>query len=107
MRRIAPQQYCIAAQQMQAVFSGMSVLRKHVGFAQIGAPATAAAPPDKPRAWRKTNSPSAKKRRPPLGGLESREETPKEGMRGNRRTGTNLAQSGAIARTQSSHATTC
>ncbi len=36
-----------------------------------------------------------------MGGLESREETPKEGMRGKRRTATNLAPNVSKARTQS------
>ena len=41
-----------------------------------------------------------KKRRPPVGGLEFREETPKEGICGKRRTRTNLAQNAANARSQ-------
>jgi hypothetical protein len=48
-----------------------------------------------------------KKRRPPGGGLESREETPKEGMRGNRRTRASLAPNAANASTRCTFATTC
>ena len=89
MRRIAPQQYCIAPQQKQVLLYGYT----DGGCAMRGLR----------ERWRGERSGGAQgrkkeaaRRRP-----ESREETPKEGMCGNRRTGTNVAPNAAKARTQS------
>jgi hypothetical protein len=91
MRRIAPQQYCTAMQQRQPD-------RRHASYAEGDGLATSMSQGGAACGAKK----EAARRRP-----ESREETPKEGMYGKRRTVFNVAPIVTNARILSPRSATC